>query len=66
MASESTSFTIRQLDPEKTYTLIKDGKSLGIISQEGQLPSGTQWQDDGSLLITTVLREQNSFVIKAK
>ena len=66
VASESTSFTIRQLDPEKTYTLIKDGKSLGIISQEGQLPSGTQWQDDGSLLITTVLREQNSFVIKAK
>lgn len=66
VASESTSFTVRQLDPEKTYTLIKDGKSLGIISQEGQLPSGTQWQDDGSLLITTVLREQNSFVIKAK
>jgi len=65
VASATTSFTVRQLNPGKTYALVRDGKPLGHISEEGQLPSGTRWQDDGSLLITTALREQSSFIIKA-
>lgn len=65
VASSNVSFTVRQLESAKTYELIKDGKSLGNISAEGQLPSGIRWQEDGSLLITTALREQSSFIIKA-
>ena len=65
VASSNVSFTVRQLESAKTYELIKDGKSLGNISAESQLPSGIRWQENGSLLITTALREQSSFIIKA-
>ena len=64
--SSTVSFTVRQLETAKTYELIKDEKSLGNISKKDPLPPGTLWQGDGSLLITTALREQNSFIIKAK
>ena len=65
--SETTSFTVRQLDPEKRYVVIRDGKRLGEISRNGEpaLPQ-TAWQPDGSLQITTTLDEPHSFVLKAK
>ena len=63
--SEVTSFTVRNLDPKKSYTLLKDGKSLGHIGRTGQLPPGTKWQADGSLSITTSLQTEQSFVLKA-
>jgi len=65
--SEATSFTIRQLDPAKTYSLIRDGQVLGEVSGGGgsALPH-TEWQADGSLRITTGLDEPHSFVLKAK
>ncbi len=65
--SEKTSFTVRQLDPLKTYTLTKDGAHQGEIrgSDHTQLP-GTEWQADGSLRITTGLRKPHSFVLKAR
>ena len=64
--SEATSFTVRQLDPQKSYTLIKDGKSLGEISaSKGSTPPRTEWRSDGSLRITTGLDEPHSFVLKA-
>ena len=65
VASSTVSFTVRQLGTDKTYALLKDGAYLGDISKGGPLPSGTLWQEDGSLLITTALREPHSFVIKA-
>ena len=64
--SSTVSFTVRQLETAKTYDLIKDGESLGNISENDPLPPGTVWQDDGSLVITTALHEQHSFIIKAK
>ena len=64
--STEVSFTVHQLAATKTYELIKDGKSLGDISKNQPLPPGTLWRDDGALLITTALREQHSFIIKAK
>ena len=64
--SEATSFTVRQMDPKKRYTLIKDGKSLGEISASRESPPpGTEWRPDGSLRITTDLGEPHSFVLKA-
>jgi len=64
--SETTSFTVRQLDPNKSYTLIKDGQVLGEISgSSGSMPSQTEWASDGSLRITTGLEEPHSFVVQA-
>lgn len=65
--SESTSFTVHQLDPGKSYSLIRDGEVLGEISRSGAsaLPR-TEWQADGSLRITTGLDEPHSFVLKAE
>ena len=65
--SEATSFTVRQLDPAKTYTLIRDGQVLGEISaNRGSALPNTKWQSDGSLRITTGLDEPHSFVLKAR
>jgi len=64
--SETASFTVRQLDPAKIYSLIRDGQVLGEISgsRATALP-GTEWQGDDTLRITTPLREPHSFVLKA-
>ena len=65
--SEKTSFTVRQLDPLKTYTLTKDGAHQGEIrGSDHTQPPGAEWQADGSLRITTGLRESHSFVLKAR
>ena len=66
VASESTSFTVRQLDPAKTYSLIKDGKLLGEVNQgRGTAPAGIEWQPDGSLRVGTDLTQAHSFVLKS-
>ena len=66
VASESTSFTVRQLDPMKTYSLIKDGKVLGEVNQGlGTAPAGVEWQPDGSLRVGTDLNQAHSFVLKS-
>jgi hypothetical protein len=66
VTSEATSFVVRQLDPNKSYTIFKDGNSLGEISAgSGPTPSQTEWQPDGSLQITTGLEEPHSFVVQA-
>ena len=64
--SEATSFTVRQLDPDKSYALVKDGQALGEVNAKTALalPSA-QWQADGSLLINTELTEPQSFILKA-
>ena len=64
--SEATSFTVRQLDPEKTYALVRDGQVLGEVNKKTSLalPS-TKWQADGSLVISTRLTEPQSFILKA-
>ena len=65
--SESTSFTVRQLDPTKTYSLIKDGEGVGEVNQSsGTTPPGADWQEDGSLRIVTGLSSPHSFVLQAK
>ncbi len=64
--SEATSFTVRQLDPDKSYTLIRDGRSLGEISgRKRSAPPGGEWQPDGSLRITTELDAPRSYVLQA-
>ena len=64
--STSTSFTVHQLDHDKSYALIRDGQVLGEVNaQTGLALPNTQWQADGSLLISTKLAESQSFVLKA-
>jgi hypothetical protein len=64
--SETTSFTVRQLDPLITYKLIIDGQVQGEInaSKGIDLPN-INWQSDGSLRISIVLDKMRSFVLKA-
>jgi hypothetical protein len=64
--SMSTSFTVHQLDRNKSYNLIKDGEVLGEVNaQRGLAIPDTQWQADGSLVISTGLTQSQSFVLKA-
>ena len=64
LKNETGSFTVRQLDTDKTYMLIRDGQVLGSINKsKGLSPSGTKWQADGSLRVTTELGEPHSFVL---
>ena len=66
VASKSTSFTVHQLDPAKSYALVRDGQVLGEVNaQTGLALPNTQWQADGSLVISTALTEPQSFVLKA-
>jgi hypothetical protein len=54
------------LDRNKRYTLIKDGEVLGEVNaQRGLAIPDTQWQADGSLVISTGLTQSQSFVLKA-
>jgi hypothetical protein len=65
--SEATSFTVRQLDPMKTYVLIKDGQPLGEIRKSDHTKApGAEWQADGSVRITTALDGPHSFVLEAR
>jgi hypothetical protein len=65
--SEATSFTVRQLDPMKTYVLIKDGQLLGEIRKSDHTKApGAEWQTDGSVRITTALHGPHSFVLEAR
>jgi hypothetical protein len=65
--SETTSFLVRQLDPLKSYLLIRDGEVLGEISgSRGIVLPGTEWQGDDTLRITTPLRKPHSFVLLAQ
>ena len=64
--SETTSFTVRQLDPLITYKLIIDGQVQGEINaSKGIALPNINWQSDGSLQITIVLDKMRSFVLKA-
>ena len=66
VASTSTSFTVHQLDRNKSYKLIKDGQVLGEVNaQMGLAIPDTQWQADGSLVISTGLAQSQSFILKA-
>jgi hypothetical protein len=65
--SEATSFTVRQLDPEKTYVLVRDGQVLGEVNRKSNLAlPNAKWQTDGSLVISTGLTEPQSFILQAR
>ena len=66
VANNKTTFTVHQLDPAKTYSLVRNGKVLGDINgQTGLALPNAAWQSDGSLLVSTDLESPQSFVLMA-
>ena len=65
IATKDTSFVVRQLDPTKSYQMIKDGKPLGELSATHQ-PASTTWRDDGTVLISTSIAAPHTFVLVGK
>ena len=65
IATKDTSFVVRQLDPTKSYQVIKDGKPVGELSAKRQ-PASTTWRDDGTVLISTSITAAHTFVLVGK
>lgn len=60
--AKETSFVVRQLDPKKSYKVIKDGKAVGKLSAEHH-PESIEWRDDGTVLISTSIASPHTFVL---
>lgn len=65
IAAKDVSFVVRQLDPKKTYTVIKDGQSVGELNTKHQ-PESTIWRPDGTVLVSTSINAPHTFVLVAK
>ena len=59
-----TSYVIQQLDPNKTYTVLKDGRSIGQLSSKAQ-PAAMVWRADGTVKVSTSLATRHTFVVSA-
>jgi len=66
VASDSTTFTVNQLDPSISYTIHKDGAQMGVVhSGSGSGVAGVTWNANGALTISTELDGVHSFVVAA-
>jgi len=60
--TKEVSFVVRQLEPGKSYTVIKDGQTIGQLSLK-QHPASTIWQDDGTVKVLTSINAPHTFVL---
>jgi len=68
IAVKQVQFTVRQLDPTRTYTVTENRKVLGHLNSKTRgEDSGASitWRGDGTVLITTMLPDAQTFVIAA-
>jgi len=63
--SDAVTFRVHQLDAAKSYSVFKDGQLLGEVQRGRADVDAAKWQPDGTLKITTDLREPHSFAIVA-
>ena len=64
-AATAVTFTVNQLDPSMSYSIVKDGSGLGRVARPTSEVSDAHWASDGSLSISTTLGEPHTFVIVA-
>jgi hypothetical protein len=65
--ARGTRFLVRELDPQRAYSVVKDGKIVARLNHAGAVPGGTAaWEDNGALSITTDLDRPHSFVVVAE
>src|SRR5882762_4711370 len=69
IAAKQVQFTVRQLDPTKTYTVTRNKKVLGRLDRRaGGHDDGNgsmTWRADGSVLITTEIAKAQTFIFSA-
>lgn len=66
IAAKRVQFTVRQLDPAKTYEVTKDGKVVGRLDRNAPGRNASLgWGDDGSVVIGTDLAAEHTFVFSA-
>ncbi len=69
IAEKQVQFTVRQLEPTKTYSVTKNDKVLGHLDRRsGGNADGSgsmTWREDGSLLVTTEIAKAQTFIISA-
>lgn len=65
ITAKTAQFAVRQLDPKKTYTLTKDGKTVGQISGKTRVGLGSAtWRTDGSVLVSTDISKAHTFILQ--
>jgi hypothetical protein len=62
--TKETSFVVRQLNPKKTYTVIKDGQPVGELSPK-HAPESTAWREDDTVRVATTISAPHTFVLVA-
>ena len=67
--AKQVQFTVRQLDPTKTYTVTRNGKVLGRLNPKaGGHDNGDgsmTWREADTVLITTGVASAQTFVFSA-
>ncbi len=59
-------FAVRQLDPDRSYQVLKDGRLLGRLQRGAdRKTSGLTWREDGSAAIDSDFGKVHTFVIVA-
>lgn len=69
IAARQVQFTVRQLDPGKVYTVTRNGKVLGRLDRktgrDARKNASLAWREDDTVLITTEIATEQTFVISA-
>ena len=66
VATDTTTFTVYQLDASMSHEIHKDGRYLGTVNSGSKSNvAGVTWNSDGSLMISTELDGAHNFVIAA-
>ena len=69
IAAKQVQFTVRQLDPDKTYTVTRNGKVVGQLDRKtnghGDDGGSMTWREDGSVLMTTDIAKAQTIILSA-
>jgi hypothetical protein len=68
IAAKQIQFTVRQLDPTKTYTITQNRKIVAHLNRKSGSKdddASMSWREDGTVLVTTKIPNAQTFVISA-
>jgi len=68
IAAKQIQFTVRQLDPTRTYTVTHNRKIVAHLNRKSGSnddDASMNWRDDGTVLVTTKIPNAQTFVISA-
>jgi hypothetical protein len=65
IVAKQVQFTVRQLDPSRTYTVTRNGKVVGRLHRKVQGKDEKQsmtWREDGTVLVPTAIAKPQTFI----